>query len=71
MSAAAIHKCAVKSGPAMIGKLRGRHCAGGNQPDIVASVVRLAEDQPRLLVVAPNKEDIDAYGLHLRDQRAE
>ena len=47
----------------------GRHRAVGNQPEIVAPVVRLAEDQARLPVVAADEEDIDARGLHLRDQR--
>ena len=41
-----------------------RHRAVGDQVEIVALVVRLAEDQARLPMVAADEHDVDAGGLH-------
>ena len=44
-------------GPAIIGKSSVAHRAVGDQLEVVAAVVRLAEDQARLPVVAADEED--------------
>jgi hypothetical protein len=63
------HQCTVEPRTRNDREVRGRRRAGGNQPEIVATVARLPENQARLPVVATDKDYIDASGLHLRNQR--